>query len=77
MIGPLEIRTLGGFPVRRPGAANVGFESDLVRALLAFPTLKADQPHRRAALAALLWPDQAPSEEFFPAQCQTWVKAYA
>jgi predicted ATPase/DNA-binding SARP family transcriptional activator len=34
-----------------------GFESDKVRALLAFLVVTPDQPHRREMLAGLLWPE--------------------
>src|ERR1044072_8755691 len=40
---------------RRPAT---GFDYDKVRALLAYLAVEADRPHRRAALAGLLWPDQ-------------------
>ena len=76
-MGRLEIRILGGLPVTRPGIAIVGFGSDLVRALLAFLTPQTNLPHRRAALAAVLWRDQALGEEFLPAQLRTSVKAHA
>ncbi|MGD2178227.1 MAG: BTAD domain-containing putative transcriptional regulator, partial [Anaerolineae bacterium] len=49
LLGPLHI-TLAGDPVTR-------FESDKVRALLAYLAVEADRPHRRDALAGLLWPD--------------------
>ncbi|MGD2177518.1 MAG: BTAD domain-containing putative transcriptional regulator, partial [Anaerolineae bacterium] len=49
LLGPLQI-TLAGEPV-------TDFESDKVRALLAYLAVKADRPHRRDALAGLLWPD--------------------
>jgi hypothetical protein len=76
-MGRLEIRLLGGSPVARPGVAIVGFESDPVRALPSFPTLKADRPDRRAVLAALVRPDQAPGDKSFRAQHQTRVETYA
>jgi len=34
-----------------------GFKSDKVRALLTYLAVEADQPHRREALAGLLWPE--------------------
>ncbi|MGD8794850.1 MAG: hypothetical protein PVF47_20035, partial [Anaerolineae bacterium] len=34
-----------------------GFESDKVRALLAYLAVEANRPHRREKLAGLLWPD--------------------
>ena len=49
MLGPLQA-TLDGEPV-------TGFKSDKVRALLAYLAVEADQPHRREALAGLLWPE--------------------
>jgi len=54
LLGPLEV-TLDGEPV-------TSFESDKVRALLAYLSVEADRPHRREALATLLWsewPDRA------------------
>lgn len=50
LLGPLQV-TLGGAPV-------TAFESDKVRALLAYLAVEAGRPHRRAALAALLWPER-------------------
>jgi WD40 repeat protein/DNA-binding SARP family transcriptional activator len=49
LLGTLQI-ALGGQPVS-------GFKSDKVRALLAYLAVEADRPHRREALAALLWPE--------------------
>ena len=54
----IEIRLLGGFEVRRSGAVEAGFESQKVRALLAFLACHPDHPQDRAHLAALLWPDE-------------------
>ncbi len=53
----LQIKLLGGFKVERRGHAPADFESDKVRALLAFLAVEPDRPHRREKLAALLWPD--------------------
>ena len=60
-----QLRTyfLGPFRVTRDDSSapprNVnGFESDKMRALLAYLVVEADRPHRREALAALLWPEQ-------------------
>jgi DNA-binding SARP family transcriptional activator len=50
LLGPLAV-TLDGEPV-------TGFESDKVRALLAYLAVEADRPHRREALAGLLWPER-------------------
>ncbi|OQY24033.1 MAG: hypothetical protein B6I35_02455 [Anaerolineaceae bacterium 4572_32.2] len=49
LLGPLQI-TLAGEPV-------TSFESDKVRALLAYLAVEAHLPHRRDSLAGLLWPD--------------------
>lgn len=49
LLGPLEV-TLDGAPVS-------GFESNKVRALLAYLAVEADRPHHRQVLAGLLWPD--------------------
>jgi DNA-binding SARP family transcriptional activator len=49
LLGPLQV-TLDGQPI-------TGFESDKVRALLAYLAAESERPHRREALAGLLWPD--------------------
>lgn len=54
----LVCRFLGSFQVSLDGKAVTGFESDKVRALLAYLAIEAGRPHRREALSALLWPDQ-------------------
>jgi DNA-binding SARP family transcriptional activator/predicted ATPase len=53
----LSIRLLGPFQATLDGAPLTGFVSDKARALLAYLATEADQPHRRGALAGLLWPD--------------------
>ncbi len=50
LLGPLQV-TLDGAPITT-------FESDKVRALLAYLAVEADRPHRRDALAGLLWPER-------------------
>src|SRR4051794_41007558 len=50
LLGPLQA-TLDGVPI-------AGFESQKVRALIAYLALEADRPHGRDALAGLLWPNQ-------------------
>ncbi len=56
-----QLRTyfLGPFRVMRDDKVINAFESDKMRALLAYLVIEADRPHRREALAGLLWPDQA------------------
>lgn len=54
----LSISLLGTFRVLLHGTETVGFDSNKVRALLAFLAVESDRPHRRAALASLLWPDR-------------------
>jgi hypothetical protein len=48
---------LGSFQVTLDGTSVTEFRSDKVRALLTYLALEADRPHRRDALAGLLWPD--------------------
>lgn len=55
----LQIYLLGGFEVRRAGKALTGFESQKVRALLAYLSCHVDQPQDRSHLATLLWPDES------------------
>jgi WD40 repeat protein/DNA-binding SARP family transcriptional activator len=54
----LSICLLGSFQVTLDGEPVTGFESDKVRALLAYLALEADRPHRREALTGLLWPER-------------------
>ena len=53
----LSIRVLGPLQVSLDGEPVSGFASDKVRALLAYLALSPDRPHRREALAGLLWPE--------------------
>jgi len=53
----LSIRVLGPFQVSLDGEPVSGFVSDKVRALLAYLALSPNRPHRREALAGLLWPE--------------------
>src|SRR5436190_12668297 len=54
----LSLALLGSLRVELDGAPVTLFESDKVRALLAYLALEVDRPHRRAALAGLLWPER-------------------
>ncbi len=53
----LSIRVLGPFQVSLDGQPLSGFNSDKVRALLAYLALSPDHPRRRESLAGLLWPE--------------------
>lgn len=52
----LELRLLGPFEVRLDGNAVTGFESNKVRALLAYLAAESPRPQSRESLAELLWP---------------------
>lgn len=54
----LGIDLLGTVRVTRDGQPAGGLAYDKVRALLAYLAVESDRPHRREALAGLLWPDQ-------------------
>jgi DNA-binding SARP family transcriptional activator len=57
--GPsLQVHLLGGFAVRIDGKPVQGFESQKVRALLAYLACHRAQPLGRTSLAALLWGDR-------------------
>lgn len=53
----LSIRVLGDLRILKDEVLISSFESDKVRALLAFLIVEADRPHRREELIGLLWPD--------------------
>ncbi len=52
----LELSLLGPFRATLDGEPVTGFESNKVRALLAYLAVEANAPHHRGALAGLLWP---------------------
>ena len=53
----LNVQLFGTFFVTIEGEPANQFESDKVRALLAYLLVEADFPHRRDALACMLWPE--------------------
>jgi predicted ATPase/DNA-binding SARP family transcriptional activator len=56
VVARLSITLFGPFKATLDGEA-VDFESDKVRALLAYLAVESESPHRREKLAGLLWPD--------------------
>ncbi len=55
----LEIRLLGGFDARLDGRQIAGFESQKVRALLAYLALQRDRGVSRERAASLLWAEKS------------------
>ncbi len=53
----LQLFLLGGFSITLDDQPVTGFESDKVRALLAYLAVEGDRPQRRESLAALFWPE--------------------
>ena len=53
----LSLSLLGPFQVTLDGDPVIAFESDKVRALLAYLAVESDRPHRREKLVGLLWPE--------------------
>ena len=53
----LSIQLMGPFAVAQEGKPAEGFDSDKVRALLAYLAAEVERPHRRESLAGLLWPE--------------------
>jgi DNA-binding SARP family transcriptional activator/class 3 adenylate cyclase len=58
----LAISLFGPFRVTRDGEPVARFEAETARALLAYLTIECERPHRREALAGLLWPERPDSE---------------
>lgn len=53
----LTLTLLGGFAVQSDGRPITRFRTQKARALLAYLVMESQQPHERATLAALLWPE--------------------
>jgi predicted ATPase/DNA-binding SARP family transcriptional activator len=53
----LTLGVLGALQVTLADVEKAEFRSDRTRALLVYLAVEADRPHRREALAGLLWPD--------------------
>jgi DNA-binding SARP family transcriptional activator len=60
----LSLSFFGGFDVTLDGQPVAGLKSDKVRALLAYLAVEANRPHRREALAGLLWPESSDTAAF-------------
>jgi predicted ATPase/DNA-binding SARP family transcriptional activator len=54
----LSLTLLGSFQVTLGEKPANGFESNKVRALLAYVAVEADRPHRRETLAEFFWPER-------------------
>ena len=54
----LSVSLLGSFEVTFDDEPVTAFESNKVRALLAYLIVEADRPHSREQLAGLLWPER-------------------
>ena len=57
----LDIRLLGPIELKRGANSTLGFESNKVRALIAYLVVESGRPHQRRRLAALLWPEMPES----------------
>jgi predicted ATPase/DNA-binding SARP family transcriptional activator/tRNA A-37 threonylcarbamoyl transferase component Bud32 len=60
-VARLSVRLLGPLQVTLDGEPVTAFESDKVRALLAYLVTEAGSQHRRERLAGLLWPERPES----------------
>ena len=56
-MGRLSVSLLGPLDIKLDEEPVSAFQSDKVRALLAYLAVEADRAHRRETLAGLLWPD--------------------
>lgn len=55
------LRLFGGFTLDRPGTEGDGLSYEKARALLAYVAVESNVAHSRRTLAALFWPDHAPT----------------
>jgi DNA-binding SARP family transcriptional activator/predicted ATPase len=55
----LSLSMLGGFVATLDGKPVSGYNSNKVRALLAYLAVETGRPHRRETLATMLWPDSS------------------
>jgi len=55
----LSLTLLGAFQTTLGGDPVTAFESDKVRALLAYLAIESDHSHRRKTLVGLLWPERS------------------
>ena len=53
----LSIRMLGELSVFKEDEIVYSFESDKVRALLAYLVVESGRPHQRETLVGIFWPD--------------------
>ena len=60
----LSISLLGSFTVTVDGQPATDFDSNKVRALLAYLAVESDRPHRRETLAGMLWPEATDRSAF-------------
>lgn len=58
LMSRLNISLLGSLQIKLDRSPLTDFATDKARALLVYLTVESDRPHRREALAGLLWPDQ-------------------
>jgi predicted ATPase/DNA-binding SARP family transcriptional activator len=57
-VATLSLALLGSFQAALDGTQLTGFESNKVRALLAYLAVEADRAHHREEVAELLWPER-------------------
>jgi DNA-binding SARP family transcriptional activator/tetratricopeptide (TPR) repeat protein len=69
----LNISLLGGFEVSLDGQPLTAFGADKARALLAYLAIESDRPHRRDALATVLWPE-SPAKKAAHSLSQTLLR---